>query len=291
MHRTLAALPLAVVLLAASAEAAAATFEEALARGDDAWERRADGHRGGRALAGPAAQAVAAYQEAVAARPADVAARARLLRALHFQGEHVAPDRDARRRAFERGRTVAEAGLDLLAARTGGRERLDRMTPAAAARALAGAPGAADLHLWAAVHWGLWGDAFGRLAAARQGVADKVRRYSEVVVALDERHEAGGGHRVLGRLHALAPKVPLVTGWVDRGQAVAHLRRAVEIAPDEPYNQLFLAEALLEHAPERTAEAVAILRRLAAAAPPPGRVVEVEKVRDDARALLREHAS
>jgi hypothetical protein len=108
-----------------------------------------------------------------------------------------------------------------------------------------------------------------------------------VVLALDERFEAAGGHRVLGRLHALAPRVPLVTGWVSRDQALEHLRRAVALAPEEPYNQLFLAEAILEHFPARKAEAEAILKRLVAAPAPAERVVEFEKVRDDARALLR----
>ena len=286
MRRTAVA---AALLLAIAAPAAADDFDAAMASGAASWARRAQGHRGSRAQPAAIEQAVAAYERAVAARPGDVAARSRLLQALHFRGEHAAPDRDARRHAFERGREIAEAGLDRLAVPSGGRARLDKMTPAAAARSLAGTPGAADLHLWAAVHWGLWGDAFGRLAAARQGVGDKVRRYGEIVVALDERHEAGGGHRVLGRLHTLAPKVPLVTGWVDREKAVAHLRRAVALGPVEPYNQLFLAEALLEHQPAKKAEAVAILRRLVQAPPPADRVVEVEKVREDARALLQQH--
>jgi predicted Zn-dependent protease len=81
----------------------------------------------------------------------------------------------------------------------------------------------------------------------------------------------------------------LVTGWVDREKAVAHLRRAVALGPEEPYNQLFLAEALLEHQPAKKAEAVAILRRLVQAPPPAARVAEVEKVREDARALLQQH--
>jgi tetratricopeptide (TPR) repeat protein len=289
MRRAAVALCLLLAPCLAPASARGASYEEALARGDAAWERRAQGHRGGRALSGPVDQAIAAYGEALAARPADLTARSRLLRALYFRGDLVATDRDARRRAFERGRDVAEAGIDRLAARAGGRARLDEMTPAAAARALAGVPQAADIHLWAAVHWGLWGDAFGRLAAARQGVADKVRRYSEVTAALDERFEAAGGHRILGRLHAEAPRVPFVTGWVDREQAVSHLRRAVALAPDEPYNQLFLAEALLAHFPARKAEALAILRRVVAAPPPADRIVEVEKARADARELLERH--
>jgi len=68
-------------------------------------------------------------------------------------------------------------------------------------------PRGAALFLWAAARLGIWGDAFERLAAARQGVGDKVRNYSESLNALDERYEDAAGHRVLGRLHTLAPLV------------------------------------------------------------------------------------
>ena len=38
-----------------------------------------------------------------------------------------------------------------------------------------------------------------------------------------EPRQDAAGHRVLGRLHTLAPKVPFFTGWVDRDKAVAEL--------------------------------------------------------------------
>ncbi|HEY9422496.1 MAG TPA: hypothetical protein VIW92_13855, partial [Thermoanaerobaculia bacterium] len=150
----------------------------------------------------------------------------------------------------------------------------------------AGNPDAPPILLWAAAHWGLWGDVFGRMAAARQGVGDKVRRYSEILIALDERYEDAAGHRILGRLHTLAPKVPFVTGWVDRDKAVAELRRAVALGPDNLDNHLFLAEALLEHFSEKAAEAREILRRLTARQPASGMVIEQEKTLANARALL-----
>src|SRR5947199_123316 len=82
--------------------------------------------------------------------------------------------------ACGRGREVAEAGIDALARRLpggGGRARLDRLSPQEAARALAAVPQAKAIYLWGAVDWVLWGDAFGRLAAARHGVGDRLRRY------------------------------------------------------------------------------------------------------------------
>lgn len=260
-----------------------------VSEGDAAWARRAEGHQGARAAAGPIRQAVAAYERAVQLQPARLEAWWKLLRALHFQGEYTTRTREERQAVFGRGREVVEKALDLLGQRAGGRKKLDAMTPRQTARALAAVPEAAPVFLYGAIHWGLWGDAFGRVAAARQGVGDRIRHYGEVVVAIDERYETAGGRRLLGRLHTLAPKIPLVTGWVDRAKAVSELRRALELAPDDPYNQLFLAEALLEHQPDRSAEAKAILRKLVARRPSAERPVEEAKAVADARALLAKH--
>lgn len=276
---------------ATAATATAATTADELARGDAAWDRRADGHAAGsgRAAPGPIGEAIAAYERALRQQPDNLEACWKLLRADHFRGEYVAATREEKQAVFGPARTVAESCLDRLAKQVGGRARLDALAPAAAARALAGVPAAAPLYMWAGVHWGLWGDNFGRLAAARQGVGDRVRRYSEVVIALDERYADAGGHRVLGRLHTLAPKVPFLTGWVDRGKAVEELRRAVALAPDFPLNPVFLAEALLLYQPEHAAEARQLLRGVLARPPLAARQVEDEEAQQRARRLLAEH--
>ncbi|HEV7784270.1 MAG TPA: hypothetical protein VGQ28_02970 [Thermoanaerobaculia bacterium] len=261
-----------------------------IAAGDAAYARRAEGHQGAKAQAGPINEAVADFERAVKEQPDRLEGSWKLLRALHFKGDFVAQTNEEKQKVFARGKEVAEAALNRLAKRAGGRAKLDAMTPAQAAKALAGAPEAAPLFLWSAVDWGLWGDAFGRLAAARQGVGDKVKTYSEILNALDERYEDAAGHRVLGRLHTLAPKVPFVTGWVDRGKAVSELRRAVALGPDNLDNHLFLAEALFEHFPAKAAEAREICRKLLGRQPVPDLVVEQESTLMKARELLAKHA-
>lgn len=271
-----ASIPLLLLVLAAFGAASAAAdagVEEALARGDAAWMRRAEGSRGGRAAAAPIAAAVAAYEEALKAAPASLEAHWKLLRALWFQGDYVAGDAAAKQRVFGRGREVSDAAMAVLARRVG-RERLAAERAAERAAALRAVPEAPPLLLWSAANWGLWGEAFGKLAAARQGVGSKVRDWAETLVLLDERFESGGGHRVLGRLHSEAPKVPLVTGWVDRDRAAAELEKAVAIAPQDLANRLYLAEALLDHHPARRARALALLREVAAASPRPEQRVE-----------------
>jgi len=273
-------------LLALSLSAALPAQDDPIAAGDAAWARRAEGHQGDRALPGPIDEAVAAYERAVKEQPDRLEGAWKLLRALHYKGDFATQAKEGKQQAFAHGKEVAEAGIDRLARKVGGREKLDAMTPAQAAKAVSAIPEAKPLFLWSAVHWGLWGDVFGRLAAARQGVGDRVRRYSEILIALDERYEDAAGHRILGRLHTLAPKVPFVTGWVDRDKAVAELRRAVALGPDNLDNHLFLAEALLEYQPAKAAEARDVLRRLLTRKPVPELVVEQERTLVNARALL-----
>jgi predicted Zn-dependent protease len=93
---------------------------------------------------------------------------------------------------------------------------------------------------------------------------------------------------VLGRLHAEAPKIPLVTGWISRDKAVSELRRALELAPDDLLTNLFLAEALLEFRPEKREEALDLLQAIASSEPSAEWRVEDAQTIEDARALLAE---
>src|SRR5262249_28741446 len=185
--------------------------DDPLAAGDAAWERRAEGHHGGQAAAGPIDAALQAYEQAMKAHPEEIEGYWKLLRAIHFKGEYVAKTPAEKQAACGRGREVAEAALDRLAKPLGGRAKLDKLSPQETAQALKAVPHAVDVYLWGGADWGLWGDAFGKLAAARQGVADRVRHYGEDAVAMDARYAEAGGHRLPGRLHTLAPKIPFFT--------------------------------------------------------------------------------
>lgn len=264
--------------------ALAAEPADPVARGDRAWEERAVGSRGDRASAVAVAAAVDAYTEAVAAEPARVEARWKLMRALFFLGEHAAADRESQLAAFERGRELGEEGLALLV--QGGGETLRALDPLSAAARLRAEPEATALVFWTAAHWGLWGRTTGKFAAARQGVATRIRDYTEIVIALDERFEDGGGRRMMGRLHSEAPRIPFFTGWIDRDQAIAELERALEIAPDHWENRHFWAQAILDHRSERRDEALAVLQRLAEEKPRPGNLVEDRQTLAEVEALL-----
>jgi hypothetical protein len=80
--------------------------------------------------------------------------------------------------------------------------------------------------------------------------------------------------------------VPLFTGWVDRDEAIAQLERAVEIAPTDLTNRLYLAEARLEHDPEHGAAARSEIAAVIAATPATDNLVEDRRTQVEARTAL-----
>jgi tetratricopeptide (TPR) repeat protein len=273
---------LAIACVAVARPALASDAQTGIAAGDDAWSRRAEGAEGDRAAPAPIAEAIAAYEAALAAEARNLEAMWKLLRALHFQGTFTAMSAAERERVWERGTELAERSLAILHGDRGWQDR----EPAAIAAEVADRPLGAAVHFFAAVHWGLWGETKGSMAAVRQGIAKRIRDHALVAIALDETFERGGPRRFLGRLHAVAPRVPFFTGWVSREVAIEQLERAVEIAPADLTNRLYLAEARLEHDPERRAEALRAIETVIAATPAADNLVEDRRAQVEARAAL-----
>lgn len=262
----------------------AAGDSDPIAEGIATWDRRNEQRIGALAATEPISQAVTSFERALEENPQDLVALTWLLKALWFQGEYTSLSGDEKLAVFERGRDLAQMGIERLAAAGTG----DARSPSEAdLRRLRDVEHAADLYFWSAAHWGLWGRQRGKIASARQGVAGKIRDYAEITIALDETIENAGGHRVLGRLHTEAPRLPFVTGWVDRAKAVQECERAAAIAPDEWMNRLYLYEALIEFEPTRRAEALEGLRLLVAETPRPETAVKDAKILQDARELLQ----
>jgi hypothetical protein len=251
-----------------------------LAEGDALYARRAEGASGARALPGPADQAVAAFRRAVAGEPESLAARGRLIRALFFRGTFCGASPEERRSLLEEAKTVGDDGMRRLDARVG------KAAGAARLEALRRVPDAAGMHLWTAVAWGEWAVAKGKLTAAKQGAGGRIRDLAQAVIDLDPAFEQGGGYRVLGRLHDRSPKIPFITGWVSHEKSVVYLRQALAMGPENTVNQVFLAEAILDHDRAHRDEARALLERCAAATPRPEFLVEDAHYAEVSRRLL-----
>jgi len=281
-------LPLA--LLAALAATAALAAVPPLTQGDAAWTRRAEGHDGERARPEPVSDAIESYRKAIAADPGALEPRWKLLRALWFAGDFASADADAERASYERAIAEAERAFDVLASRAGGRAALDAASGEAlrARLSAADAHDAASLYFWSAVNLGAWAREAGLLAAVRAGVANRLREQTERSIALDPGVEQGGAIRLLSRLHSELPRVPLLSGWVDHAQAVPLAERAVALYPSHPGNPYLLGMALLDHAPERRAEALGLIERTASLQPRPDHVVEDLAVKRGAQKVLAE---
>jgi len=264
--------------------AVAASGNDALARGDEAYARRAEGREGLWADTGPISEALVAFEEALVADPENQLARTKLLRALFFKGDYVLRDRDAKLEVFERGQTLGEEGISLLIAGTNLDRRGDKDYDQLLEH-LEGQPNAAGIYYWTAVHWGVWSRHRGKIAAARQGVAGKIRDYARIVNAIDTGYDRGGGHRLLGRLHAKAPRIPFVTGWIDRDLAISELETARSFS-DDSLTLLYFIEALLDYDTSRRVEAMALLREVVAREGEPFDLLENMRAVSDARILL-----
>jgi hypothetical protein len=258
----------------------AADFDTVLAEADEQYARRADGATGALALPGPVDAATLGYRRALELRQDSCLARSKLLRALFFRARFCGADADERKRRFEEARLIADEGVTRLEQAASGRKGASRIA------ALREIPDAGEALYWAAVAWGEWALARGRLAAASAGAAGRIRDLAQSVIDLDPQLEEGGGYRILGRLHDQSPKIPFVTGFVSRQEALSLLRRAHEVHPGNKVNQLFLAEAILRHEPGNRAEARALLERCATAEPRAEYLVEDAHYAALARDLL-----
>jgi tetratricopeptide (TPR) repeat protein len=256
-----------------------------VAEGDSHYARRQEGRAGDRADSREILAAIAAFETAAQA-PDNAEARWKLARALYFRGEYTGLELEGRRAVFETARRVSEEAIGILGRRAGRAAKLDEQLPAKAADAVRNDSDALATFFWAAVSWGEWSLYVGKMAAARMGGASRVRDAANVVIALDPTFEEGGGNRILGRLHDQAPKIPVLTWWVSRKEALANLRRAVEIAPQNLVNRHFLAEALAHGATAERAEAIQIEEQVVAAAPSPVHLVEEIHIQEEAKRNL-----
>jgi hypothetical protein len=81
----------------------------------------------------------------------------------------------------------------------------------------------------------------------------------------------------------LAPRIPIVTGWVSRAEGIRNLRLAVKTAPENFVNRHFLAEALAEGGPAAKSEAIRIEEQLIADPPSPDHLVEDIAIQEEAK--------
>lgn len=267
---------------------AAIRLAESEGSGDMHYLRRADGRKDDVAEPREIDAAVEAYGAAVQKNRSDADARWKYLRATYFKAEYTGLTAEQKSALYERAIPIADEAVDLerrrAANKTGGNP--SGLEPAEIGKALAGDATAGETFFWNAVTWGQWALVHGKMAAVRQGVAARIRDSARAVIAIDPRLEDAGGYRVLGRLHAVSPKVVFFTGWIDRDEAVKDLKQAVDLAPGNLVNRFYLAEATHDFTEDKAA-AVDLLKGILAAAPHPDHLVEDLRIQAAARRDLQ----
>jgi tetratricopeptide (TPR) repeat protein len=257
-----------------------------VADGDRHYAARAEGAQGAHAAATHIDAAIAAYQHAVAANPNDLETHGKLLRAYRYKGAYVATSNEQKKQIYgiaKKAGDTALAAIDRLPAVKG----LKKSTEKQAADALRGTPGAASVMLWDAVNWGEWALAYGKLAAAREGAADRIRREAMIAHLLDPRLEMGAPSRVLGRLHDQTPRIPFITGWASGKEALRFLNESRKYDPDNKVTLVFLAEAMASQDSKTKPQAIALLRSVVSSPLDPDYTVEDAAAVADAKALLK----
>jgi tetratricopeptide (TPR) repeat protein len=258
-----------------------------IAEGDQHFLRRAEGASGAHAKPEEVVQAIAAYQRAIAKNDADIEAHARLLRAYRFQGAYVETTIDGKKKVYGEAKTAGSRAVAavnrLLVARHVKPDAAEK-TVAEAARAI---PSAADVYLWDAVNWGEWALAYGKLAAVRQGAADRIRREATIAYLANPALEMGAPARVLGRLHDQTPHIPFLTGWASSSEAVKFLRESLRHDPTNKLTLVFLAEAMVSDNSKTKPQAIQLLRTAATSPIHPDYAVEDAAAAEDAKAVLR----
>jgi hypothetical protein len=271
----------AIALVAALFAAQSVDPAALVAEGDRHFADRAKNARGGTCDPAEVEAARDLYAQALRAAPDSLPAQVGVLRSIFFRSGFCGEGGAVQKRSFEHAKRLAEDAEKRVEKRVGQKLERGRFEPFRAV------PEAAALFFWCGVAWGQW-SLDHKLAAAWQGAAGHIRELAEAAIALDAGYEQGSPHLLLGRLHADSPKLPLVTGFVSRKTGLENLRRAHEISPANTVSAYFLALAVLEHEKDKRADALSLLREVAASEPRPGYTVEDRHYAELARARLAE---
>ncbi len=221
--------------------------------------------------------------------PNDLEARWKLLRAIRFKGSYVATTTADKKAIFDNGKHAGADAMSVIDRQLGakGLQSASKATERQVADAARALPGAGEVYFWDAVNWGEWALVYGKLAAVREGAADRIKREATIAMLIDPRMEGGGPARVLGRLHDQTPHVPFITGWASKREAVRLLNESMKIDPTNKITRVFLAEAMVDQNSDTAPQAVQMLRELIPTPNNPEYEVEQAQAVDDARALLK----
>ena len=198
------------------------TFAQSPTVEADYWyNKRAEGHHHMEASPFAIDRAIKNYKKALLIDSLYEKATLGLIRSYHFKASYVSLSKAERKELYNDGKNLGEELL----------KKYPTSKPAL---------------YWLAAQWGNWAENYGALAAARQGVAGKIKKLCEKLIKLDPDFKSAGGYRILGLTHLHAPRIPFILNWPSNKRSKECFDKAISGFPNNPGNKLCLVKAYLK---------------------------------------------
>jgi len=203
--------------------------------------------------------AISSFSTAKNIKPYELEASIYLLKCFYFKGKYVFDNQEEKKNIFNKGKELGESLI----------------------RSYPKSPGA---YYWYLVNLGSWSEEYGIIAAAREGAADIMFKYSNKIIELDKNYADGGGYFLLGAAHFKAPYIPFVLSWPNNKEAIKYLKKATETGEETASQTVYLAQALFKN--KNKERAISLLQTLLKKKKSPDRLIDDLEQHQIAKNLL-----
>ena len=166
--------------------------------------------------------AISSFSTAKNIKSYELEASIYLLKCFYFKGKYVFDNQEEKKNIFNKGKELGESLI----------------------RSYPKSPGA---YYWYLVNLGSWSEEYGIIAAAREGAADIMFKYSNKIIELDKNYADGGGYFLLGAAHFKAPYIPFILSWPNNKEAIKYLKKATETGEETASQTVYLAQAFFKN--------------------------------------------
>ena len=170
-----------------------------------------------------------------------------LLKCYYYKGEYILNDIKEKKYIFNLGKELGEKYIKIF-------------------------PDSVELRYWYLVNLGSWAKVYGIVSAAREGVADIMKKHSEKIIELDPYYYNGGGYFMLGAIHFKSPYIPFLLSWPDNNEAIHYLELASNTGKSTLKQKLYLARAYKKN--KELKKAKILLAEVSNAIPEPNYLID-----------------
>ena len=214
------------------------------------YNNRAEGAQGITANAKNIDKAIELFKKSLKDKEIELESVIYLIKSYYYKGAYVYSNNEDKKKIFNEGKVFAEQYFEKF-------------------------PNSVAIRYWYLVNLGKWSESYGKIAAAREGVADTMKEESEKIIQMDPKYSDGGGYFMLGAVHYKSPWIPFLLTWPDNDEAIKFLKLAVNTGESRLVQKNYLANALNKSG--NKSEAKKILEEVANSIPSVDFLVEDRK--------------